>query len=382
MKPLEKPPAYEEQPCILLQALYVRTFTRLACQQGSSLMSDDSALVRQWRLLKALSSRHYGVTVREMAEEMKVTEKTIRRDLQTFQEVGFKLEETTGEHGRKLWRVKAHKDQPEMAFALDEALALYLGRRFLEPLAGTFFWEAAQSAFKKIRAGLGQSALDYLEQIAGRLNHRVVGVSDYSKKADLIDALMQGIEDQRQTFLVYQSQQSTEPVTYPVYPYGLTYFRSSLYLIAYAPDHDQVRHYKVDRMEEVEVTALPFNRPDGFDLEKHLAGSFGVFQKSGKVTVKVRFGPTVARYVEESRWHDSQQLDKHRDGSLLATFELSNTEEIGRWILSFGKHAAVVEPPELRDWIADEAEAILRATRPPASDGKRLAAKRLAERPR
>jgi hypothetical protein len=46
---------------------------------------------------------------------------------------------------------------------------------------------------------------------------------------------------------------------------------------------------------------------------------------------------------------------------LLATFTLSNTEAIGRWMLSFGK------PAELRSRIADEAEAILHASRSMAS---------------
>ena len=361
------------EACISMSTTYSRLFLQRVLLQvyGVLPMSDESALIRQWRLLKLLSSRHYGATVKELASEMQVNEKTIRRDLQTFEQVGFPLEEIVGERGRKSWKVRGSKDQPELNFALDEALALYMGRRFLEPLAGTFFWEAAQSAFKKIRACLGKSALQYLESIAGKLHHRVVGAGDYSKKADLIDHLMQAIEEHKQTFLAYRSQQATEPVSYPVYPYGLTYFRGSLYLIAHAPDHDEIRHYKVDRIEEVDVTALPFNRPGDFDLDKHLAGSFGVFQGRGNVTVKIRFAPTVARYVAESRWHESQQLAKQRDGGLTATFELSNTEEIGRWILSFGKHALVLEPKELRERIADEAEAILRASRPSESNGVR-----------
>lgn len=360
------------EACISISTTYSRLFPQRALLRiyGVLPMSDESALIRQWRLLKVLSARHYGATVKELAEEMRVNEKTIRRDLQTFEQVGFPLEEIVGERGRKSWKVRDSKDQPELSFALDEALALYMGRRFLEPLAGTFFWEAAQSAFQKIRACLGKQALQYLETIAGRLHHRVVGAGDYSKKADLIDALMQAIEDHKQTFITYRSQQATEPVSYPIYPYGLTYFRGSLYLIAHAPDHDEIRHYKVDRIDEVDVTALPFNRPGDFDLDKHLAGSFGVFQGRGNVTVQVRFGPTVARYVAESRWHESQRLTKQRDGSLVATFELSNTEEIGRWILSFGKHALVLEPKELRERIADEAEAILRASRPTESNGR------------
>ena len=89
-----------------------------------------------------------------MAQEMAVSDKTIRRDLETFEQAGFPLLEQIGEFGRKTWRLEGNS-QPGLAFTFDEAIALYLSRRFLEPLAGTLFWEAAGRAFKKIRATLG-----------------------------------------------------------------------------------------------------------------------------------------------------------------------------------------------------------------------------------
>jgi len=48
----------------------------------------------------------------------------------------------------------------------------------------------------------------------------------------------------------------------------------------------------------------------------------------------------VARYVSESNWHESQKLTPQKDGSVLAEFQLSDTEEIKRWIMSFGQHAS------------------------------------------
>ena len=46
----------------------------------------------------------------------------------------------------------------------------------------------------------------------------MVGAGDYSKKADVIDELMVGIEDRRAVFITYQSLQATEAVTYDIYP--------------------------------------------------------------------------------------------------------------------------------------------------------------------
>ena len=64
--------------------------------------------------------------------------------------------------------------------------------------------------------------------------------------------------------------------------------------------------------------------------------------------MKIRFSVEVARYVQEHRWHESQKLAPQKDGSLLAEFDLDGTEEIKRWIMSFGRHAEVLEPEGLR----------------------------------
>jgi predicted DNA-binding transcriptional regulator YafY len=321
-------------------------------------MSEETPLVRQWILLRMLSALHHGASVKEMADEMGVSEKTIRRDLESFQRAGFPLAETVEEHGRKKWHVDPDRNQPGLSFALDEAIALYLARHLMEPLAGTVFWEATQRAFRKIRTTLGPEALKYIGQFGAMFHQTMVGVSDYTKKSELIDELMIGIEDKRAVFITYQSLRATEPVTYDIYPYGLAYHRGSLYLIGFAPDHREIRHWKVDRIEDAEVTPVHFNRPEDFDLHDHLAKSFGVFHGDGEVHVKVRFSPTVTRYVTESKWHSSQKLTPQKDSSLVAEFDLDHTEEIKRWIQSFGKNAVVLEPDQLRADMIGELNAL------------------------
>lgn len=333
---------------------YARLLALFYCRGRGSSMDVSSPLIRQWILLRILSARHYGATVKELAEELTVSEKTIRRDLEVFQTAGFPLEETIEDFGRKKWKLQTGANPPGISLLWDEAAALYLGQRFLEPLAGTPFWEAAQRAFKKIRATLGEGSIKYMENFATLFHKTMVGVSDYSKKAEIVDQLMLGIEDHRAVFIAYQSLQATESVTYDVYPFGLAYHRGSLYLVGRKPEKPEISHWKVDRISEAEITEIHFQPPEDFDLSKHLSSSFGIFQGDGNVTVKIRFSPTVARYVQESQWHASQKLTAQRDGSLLAEFDLDGTEEIKRWILSFGQHAEVLEPEELQKSITKD----------------------------
>lgn len=335
---------------------------------------DESSLRRQWAVLRRLCSRHYGLTVRAMACDQGVSEKTIRRDLETFRQVGFLLEETVGEFGRKTWRIAGTSGVPELSFNFDEVVALYLGHRLLQRLAGSMCVEATDSAYDKVRGAFGPRALEYLDRFAGYFHHRALGVRNYEAKSDLIESLKLAIEDTKVAHLLYQSERATEPAFRDVHPYGLTLFNACLYLIAFDPDADKVKHYKLDRIEEVEVSPFPFRRPADFNVSAHLAHCFGIYHVDGEVmTIKVRFAPSVARYVlEATDWPGCQERTKQRDGSLLAVFHLSSTTELKAWLLSFGAGAEVLEPERLRDEIRHELEALLAVYRsPPRSSSPR-----------
>ena len=304
--------------------------------------------------MKMLSSHRLGLPLRQLGKELGVSIKTVRRDLDVLRSVGFPISEMNGEFGRKAWRIEGKWSGPDATFTFDEALALHLGRRLMEPLKGTMIWEASQRAFQKIRATLGGSVLQYLDKMGEAFYQTKLGGSDFSRHSAIIDQLLIGIEDRRATFITYQSQQATEPVTYDIFPYGISNHRGALYLVGFAPRHDDLRHWKVNRIEAVDVTEVRFHRPDDFDMRKHFAGSFGVFQGNGDVRVVIRFAREVSRYVSEAQWHPSQELHPQRDGSVLAAFRLTATAEIKSWILSFGRHAEALEPIDLRTEIADE----------------------------
>jgi hypothetical protein len=181
-------------------------------------MRDENGLRRQWALLRALASRRFGLSIRDMG----VTERTIHRDLDLFRGVGFPLEEAVGEFGRKTWTIKAGRDQPPLAFTFDEAIALYLGRRLLEPLAGTPFAEAARHAFLKIRATLSPGALDYVERFSATFHLTGAGLRDYAPKSDLIEGLQLAIEDGREARVLYRSDGDREATHRVVHPHGMT----------------------------------------------------------------------------------------------------------------------------------------------------------------
>jgi predicted DNA-binding transcriptional regulator YafY len=271
-------------------------------------MADQPSLLRQWTLLRTLSARRQGVTLRELADDAGVSSKTILRDLDMLRQLGFPVVHATSDHGRKHWKLDGAKGLLQLQFTVEEAAALYLGPQFLEPLAGTYFFDGAQRAFQKIRSTLGDAALRHLEKLAAAFYQKTHGWSDYSKHGDLL--------------------RSTEPVTrYDIHPLAIVWHKHALYVIAHSCDNGAVRTFKIDRISAAEIQSLQFNRPHEFDPHELLAGSFGVFEGDRPTqTVRIRF----SRVVAERTHHSSQCLTPQPDGSLLAEFELSSFEELVR----------------------------------------------------
>lgn len=315
-------------------------------------MSESQQLQRQWNLLRFLESARHGCTLQQMVQLTDVSAKTVRRDLNTLESI-FQIESFT-RNGHRIWKMPPLSEH--LNFNLTELLAMHISQQFLEALAGTVFWEGNRSVFQKVQNAIGEPGIRYLKKLSAGLQTTNIGAGNYSQRSDLIDQLMIAIEDRLVTLIVYQSMQATEPVEQEIYPLGMVHHRGSLYLIAWSSRREEVRNFKVDRIDEVDVQSLKYITPENFDLSDWLSKSFGVYRSGseGKINIRVHFEKAAARYVQESTWHESQKFEPAADGTVIATFRLPDTQEIKRWIMSFGPNATALEPATLVQEIAND----------------------------
>ncbi|MBU1694777.1 MAG: helix-turn-helix domain-containing protein, partial [Verrucomicrobia bacterium] len=63
-------------------------------------MSRGDQLQRQWNLLRTLQTRGEGIPLQDLARELEVVERTIQRDLELLQKLGFPIEHEDDEIGK------------------------------------------------------------------------------------------------------------------------------------------------------------------------------------------------------------------------------------------------------------------------------------------
>lgn len=315
----------------------------------------NAEVIRQWRILKRIEAGRY-TTAQDLADEHRVTERTIRRDIEALQEAGFPLYDERTD-GRKVWRlIDGYKQRLTQTFTLAELSALFFSRNLMSFLGGAPFAQDLESAFDKIKEALPERSLPYLSRIQELFSARPDPWKDYSGKQDVIASLIDAVLHQRQARIDYFSFNSKRTKSYTIDPYRVVYYHGGLYLYARAHEYREVRTFAVERIEKIEVLDQSFQVPADFSVAEYAKGAFGI--AGGKPeAVEVVFAQPMAAYVRERVWHESQELVEGPGGSVVLRLQVFPGFELQSWIMGFLPHVKVVKPLALREKIARDLEA-------------------------
>ena len=132
-------------------------------------------------------------------------------------------------------------------------------------------------------------------------------------------------------------------------PYGLLLREGFWYVIGHDHGHQQVRTYRVDRIDgDVEVhDGHRFDRPAGFDLRTAFpADSKLLGADEPRIATVAIHGPQGEVVLRELG--DEALAPDPPEGALAFLVPCNNVEAFRSWVLGFGVHAEVLDPPDVR----------------------------------
>ncbi len=136
--------------------------------------------------------------------------------------------------------------------------------------------------------------------------------------------------------------------TYTVTPITLCWDSDKYYLIAYSAEHDELRHYRVDRMSDAEMldeSADAFVR-GRFDAAEHIRRVFGMY--SGEtVSATLSFDASLVNVILDYFGKDAaiSAMDANR---VEVRANVSVSPVFLGWMFQFGDRAEVTGPDSLR----------------------------------
>jgi predicted DNA-binding transcriptional regulator YafY len=305
---------------------------------------------RVHEVIRLIEARH-GVTVEDLVEETGVDRRTIYRDLGAIHEAGYPLI-SEWQNGRKAYRfLTRFKDVPPINFTLQELMTLHFLRSHMDFLEGTPFGEELDSIFRKVNSVLPPRYSAHMGRIASATIPLLQGKRNYSKVGGQLKALRDALIYQYRVRLYYRSAGKRKASCYMVDPYSLVLHKGGLYLLGFAHNRGSLRTFAAERIVRVEVEKVRFEIPEGFNPAEKFKNAFGIVDEKA-MQIRVRFSPVISHAVRDRVWHPSQRIEPAPDGGSILSFEAGGKMEIISWLLSFGEHAEVLSPPELREEIA------------------------------
>jgi predicted DNA-binding transcriptional regulator YafY len=318
----------------------------------------NAEVIRQWQILREIESRRTGVTIHELAAQVKVSTRTIRRDLQALQEAGFAVYDEGAELETKQWRLDGSPFRAvQEGLSVADVAALYLSRAAVEGLSGWPLAGELRAAFAKIDRALNPRMREFLstlpQVISAKSGPRAADHSD--RLTDVTRRLFDAVRDRHIVQMRYFSAASNRAKAYTVEPYRIALAQGGVYLVAWVPSYDEFRTFAVERVERLSVTGETFRKTR--ELPADLFGaSLGVFWGEPERIV-LEFENRIAAYVRGRAWHESQRVEELDGGRLRMTLDVSNDWALKSWIMGFGAGVRVVTPETLADAIGEELRA-------------------------
>lgn len=314
--------------------------------------SNASRLQAALQIHREIASGSYpNATV--LGKELEVSAKTARKYVALLADVfGVNPIYDQYRHGYHYENVSRASLVPRLRE--DEVAAVFLIEQAARSLAGSPVQKVLESVLSKLAlmmpAGCDITLGELSDALSLRLD-RASSVSDHDRETlnTLYGALMQ----RRRVSIVYAGRDRDKPTRRKIDPIHLTRCEGQWYLVAYCHLRRQIRTFVPARMQSVRALTETFQRPPGFDPQKHFRTAFGVVSGYKVSAVALHFDTEVAGLIRERQWHATQTLEELSGGEVRLQMTCSQSYELIAWLLSWGEHVVVESPAELGREVAE-----------------------------
>ncbi|HEX5265781.1 MAG TPA: WYL domain-containing protein [Acidimicrobiales bacterium] len=292
--------------------------------------------------LLLLLQQRQRLTAGEAAEELEVSERTARRDLEALSAAGLPVYAERGRAGG--WRLLGGGRTDLSGLSAAEARALFL---VAGPAADAT--PELRAALRKLVRALPEPFRERAEASAASI---VVDPGGWGQRRRTgrpvhLDALQEAAADGRRVRLGYTDRGGKATVRI-VDPLGVALKGTVWYLVA--GTEEGMRTFRVGRVTSVEQTGEAVVRPDGFDLAEtwqHVVER--VDELRSPAAVSALADPDL---VEILRWIFERQVEvgaPAEDGRVPVVVKGHDVEVLAAQLAGFGRRIEVVGPPEARE---------------------------------
>ncbi|MBV9007517.1 MAG: YafY family transcriptional regulator [Solirubrobacterales bacterium] len=303
------------------------------------------------RLLRLLSllQRRRDWNAEQLAEELEVTERTIRRDIARLRDLGYPVDTIHGLGGG--YRLQAGATLPPLIFDTDEAVATLLALREHASKADPVTSDGALSALDKLTRVMPPRLTGTITALERHSSHLNLGTMIGAQTAPVAVAhlvlLARACREERRVTCTYQ-RHNGQSSTRQLEPLHLIHTMGNWYLVAYCLDARDWRTFRVDRITDPAITRHPSlqHDPPAADLHDYVTAQVAAGMQRVAAIVRVH-----APHHKVTPWILPAwgTVTPENHSSCIVEVGADSYDAIARWLTLIGAHLTIIQPAELRD---------------------------------
>lgn len=272
--------------------------------------------------------------------------RTVYKDIQLLNDFGYEILHTRGV-SNKYFVVDRNFDIPELRILLDAVQAA----SFITP-------KKTDVLVDKIAALAGSHRAELLKNNIMRFNiTKHTNEAIYYSVNEIERAIIDG---KKVSFFYFDYNAKGERVfrkdkrRYIVNPYTTVFSNDNYYLICYSDKYKNMTHYRIDRMDAVEVEQEDItsaNCTDNFDITEHKKQVFGMF-----VGQEERVGIVIDNSLIDAvmdKFGEGVKLVDRGDGTAQLDISVQISPAFFAWCCSFGDKLTVVYPQKVVNQLSE-----------------------------
>lgn len=311
-------------------------------------------LYRLYRIISLIKERE-KVSLKAMSSDIEVCERTILRDLDLMRfqmKVPLEYDKHT-----KCWHLRdSDFFLPTLEFTDEDYKALRVGfdiLKFVTPNPNKRVIRRAINALGFIvQKNFPKYEISFLSaSYAGHF------ISDNDKLADIFEDTSEAIVHTIKIKIKYYSPYKNKFSSRVIWPLHLHNHGGYWFVLGFDEEKKDFRLFALRRVIKLDAIQEKFEVPKDFEsdgyAEDYIKRCFT--RQLGKLyTVRIKFDSYQSRWIKEQSWFKDQKKQEFKNGEIILEFEVSELEELRRWIMQYGSHAKILSPDELKDQIKEE----------------------------
>lgn len=299
-------------------------------------------------LAMMFQNSYCGLCIDDIQEHFECSRRSAERMKSLlFEMFPEKVEEVPTSDKKKRWRFVKGSMNTLISFSTDD----FANLEYLKGLStDENKKKQLDELFAKIKALAPQKNLRTLDtDLSAILESEGFAVRQYSRiKADkkVLDKLRQAMLSFKKVEFDYNTDKGLRHIG--LNPYGII-ISDKYYLVGFNEYVDDLRLYKVDKLQNLILTDDYFEKDEKFLLSEYCNNSFSIYQEE-PMNITLEFDKSVAEDVLNYHFHPTQKMKQLDNGNIQVKFTSGGKLAICHELFKWGGKVKIKKPIKLKEY--------------------------------